>query len=227
MKVYHGSYLAIENIDFSFCRKERDFGKGFYVTKYPEHAQQWAERKSSRKNMAAVVTEFEFDEDFFEDEFLKALRFDDYNGEWLDFVVMNRKNRKGKPAHHYDIVEGPIADDDITRRVNKYLRKEITKEQFLIDLTHKPSHQICFCTLQSLQALKLDDEKHKTDIKMMDIDNEIIKSLMKEYGMTDLEAADMYYTSKTFIKLTDETTELYKKPWTEIYEMLKTDSLKK
>ena len=41
MKVYHGSYLAIENIDFSFCRKKRDFGKGFYVTKIRSQAEYW------------------------------------------------------------------------------------------------------------------------------------------------------------------------------------------
>ena len=28
MKVYHGSYTAIENIDFFYCQKNRDFGKG-------------------------------------------------------------------------------------------------------------------------------------------------------------------------------------------------------
>jgi hypothetical protein len=41
MKVYHGSYTVIDTIDFSFCQIKRDFGKGFYVTKFREQAQVW------------------------------------------------------------------------------------------------------------------------------------------------------------------------------------------
>ncbi len=49
MKVYHGSYTEIETIDFSFCQTKRDFGKGFYVTKYYEQAEVWAQRKGNEK----------------------------------------------------------------------------------------------------------------------------------------------------------------------------------
>ena len=56
---------------------------------------------------------------------------------------------------------------------------------------------------------------------MYHIDSEVILALMKDYGTTELEAADIYYTSIIFGKLTDETTELYKKSWQEIYEALK------
>jgi len=34
-------------------------------------------------------------------------------------------------------------------------------------------------------------------------------------------AADALYNSKTFSQLSDKTTELHKKQWTEIYNMLK------
>ena len=46
MKVYHGSYTAIETIDFSFSQIKRDFGKGFYVTKFREQAEVWSVRKA-------------------------------------------------------------------------------------------------------------------------------------------------------------------------------------
>jgi hypothetical protein len=39
--------------------------------------------------------------------------------------------------------------------------------------------------------------------------------------MTELEATDKYYSSQTYSQLVDETTELYKRNWQEIYEMLK------
>jgi hypothetical protein len=219
MKVYHGSYVAIENIDFSFCYIRRDFGRGFYVTKFREQADYWAKRKGARQKNEGVVTEFEFDEYAFRNKFLKVLRFEGYSNEWLDFVVSNRKNTSEQQAHDYDIVEGPVADDDITRRIINYLNEEISKEQFLSDLTYIPSHQICFCTVQSLQALGL--SKYKVDSKIMNIDNEIVKALMTDFGITETEATDIHYTSTTYTHLADETTEYYLKPWTEIYDILK------
>jgi hypothetical protein len=32
MKVYHGSYTAIDKINLQKCKGGEDFGKGFYVT---------------------------------------------------------------------------------------------------------------------------------------------------------------------------------------------------
>ena len=100
------------------------------------------------------------------------------------------------------------------------MKGEVSKQQFLHELTLRtPSHQLCFCTVQSLQALNL--SKHKFDGKVMNIDNEIVKALMTDYGKTETEAIDMHYTSATCTQLADETTGFYLKPWSEIYDMLK------
>ncbi|MDR2968359.1 MAG: DUF3990 domain-containing protein [Tannerellaceae bacterium] len=219
MKVYHGSYTAIENIDFSFCLKNRDFGCGFYVTQLYEQAETWASRKGLRKKMQPVVTEFEFAEHYFNDQFLKVLRFTDYSEEWLDFIVLNRKNNSEKQAHDYDMIEGPVADDKIATRVDEYLDGIISKEQFLTDLVRYPSHQICFCTIQSLRALSL--AKGRIDSAMFHVDDEIVQSLMSDYGMSELEATDIYCTSNTYAKLADESTGLYQNSRQEIYDMLK------
>jgi hypothetical protein len=40
-------------------------------------------------------------------------------------------------------------------------------------------------------------------------------------SFTDEKAADIFYTSKIFSSLSDKTTELYKKDWQEIYQLLK------
>jgi len=66
-----------------------------------------------------LATEFDFSELFFRDKDLKVLRFDDYNDEWLDFVVLNRKNETEQQAHDFDIVEGPVADDKIATEVER------------------------------------------------------------------------------------------------------------
>lgn len=48
-----------------------------------------------------------------------------------------------------------------------------------------------------------------------------LRSLMIDRDMNELEATDIYYTSNTYTQLADESTEFYKKPWQEIYELLK------
>jgi hypothetical protein len=118
MKVYHGSYLKVRTIDLTFGRPNKDFGLGFYVTKIRKLAQEWADRKGADNRTKGVVSEFIFDEYIWEDTELNLLRFENYTEEWLDFVVTNRSNRSRKQAHDYDIVEGPIADDAVSVRVN-------------------------------------------------------------------------------------------------------------
>ena len=220
MKVYHGSYAPINEIDLLKCKAGKDFGRGFYVTNIISQAEFWASRKG--KNKKGFVTEFEFDEFFFEEDLIKVLRFENYTEDWLDFVVLNRKNKsKKQQLHDYDIVEGPVADDDIATRIADYLAENITKEQFLIDLIYKePSHQICFCTVQSLQALEL-QQKSKIDSKIFHTDNEVLQALMTDLDLSEIDAANKYFKSNTYADFSDETTEYYKKSWQEIYEMLK------
>jgi hypothetical protein len=219
MTVYHGSDTQIEVIDLDKCKYGRDFGHGFYVTKLYEQAKTMAERVSRWSKKEPTVTEFEFDEIVLIDKELQMLKFDDYDEEWLDFVVLNRKNKTTQQAHDYDIVEGPVADDRITTQIDEYIDGIISKEQFLNDLVYSPSHQMCFCTVQSLQALSL--LKGRIDSAIYHIDSDVLQALMRDYETTETEAIDIYYTSKTYAKLADETTEFYKKTWMEIYEMLK------
>ena len=47
--------------------------------------------------------------------------FPDYSEEWAEFVVMNRKNDSDIPAHSYDIVIGPIADDTVGVQIRRYI----------------------------------------------------------------------------------------------------------
>jgi hypothetical protein len=124
-----------------------------------------------------------------------------------------------KQAHDYDIVEGPVANDRIATQIDEYLNGNLSREQFLNDLVHNPSHQMCFCTVQSLQALTL--SKGKIDSMIYHIDSDILQALMTDYEMNELEATDKYYTSQTYSQLADDTTEFYKRDWWEIYEMLK------
>jgi len=219
MKVYHGSYTLIDEIDLNLCEIGKDFGQGFYVTKLYQQAEFWSIRKGRIKRTNGVVTEFDYNENICRIMKLNVLRFDDYDEKWLEFVVQNRLNDTEQQAHDYDIIEGPVADDKITEQIKDYIAGTVTKEKFLKDLVHNPSHQICFCTVQSLQALSL--SKDNIDRAKYRIDKDILQSLMTDYRIDEIEATDHYYTSNTYSQLADETTEFYKKDWTEIYELLK------
>ena len=88
MRVYHGSDILIEQIDLNKCKFGKDFGRGFYVTKLQDQAVTMAERVSRWSKKTPIVSEFEFDEFVLVDDDLKKLHFDDYNDEWLEFVVL-------------------------------------------------------------------------------------------------------------------------------------------
>jgi len=221
MKVYHGSYTKIDVIDLEKCEIGKDFGRGFYVTKIREQAEFWAERKGLSHNTTGFVTEFDFNENAFQYFHLKVLQFDGYNEEWLDFVAINRNPKAKQPTHDYDIVEGPVANDKIATRINDYLGKKVSKPDFLEELKFiRETHQICFCTTRSLQML--DHIENPTDInyEISKIGEKILEKLMIDNGIDELQATDLFYNSKTFTQLAQESTKLYKKSWQEIFGML-------
>jgi len=218
MKVYHGSYMKIDRIDLTKCEPNKDFGRGFYVTKIYEQALTWANRKGRNNHTKGVITEFNFFERAFSDKNYKILRFEGYNNDWLDFVVLNRNFNTQSPVHDYDIIEGPVADDKITTRVDAFIRGEISREDFLKDLARENTHQICFCTQKSLLMLEQTDFSGITAIER--ISENIVENLMSDNGYSEIEATDLFYSSVIYSKLSDVATKLYLKSWQEIYDML-------
>jgi len=220
MRVFHGGYTEIFDIDLSKCQSNKDFGRGFYVTKYRKHAETWAVNMARRCGREPFVTEFTFYERAFEESRYKTLRFDDYNEAWLDFIVLNRDPAHTINRHDYDVVEGPIADDKVQNRINEFLDEIITKDAFLKELKyHEQTHQICFCSLNSLQLLKKTEVKYASFV--VKITEPLLEQLMLDHNMDEQQSANLFYKSKTFALLADEGTKLYQKPWHEIYAMLK------
>ena len=70
--------------------------------------------------------------------------------EWLDFIV----NCRNGIEHNYDIVEGPMADDQIWNFIEGFLEGNISRKAFweLVKFNY-PTHQICFNTEKSLKTL--------------------------------------------------------------------------
>ncbi len=82
---------------------------------------------------------------------LRIKTFAEMTDEWLDFIAACRHGE----SHPYDIVEGPMADDEVWDYVEDYLSGRISREAFwaLARFKH-PTHQILFCTDQALRAVK-------------------------------------------------------------------------
>jgi len=222
MRVYHGSYTKIDVIDLEKCEIGKDFGRGFYVTKIKEQAEFWAERKGISHKTAGFITEFDFNENAFQYFRLKTLQFAEYNDAWLDFVAINRNLKAKQPTHDYDIIEGPVADDKIATRINDYLAGKVSKQDFLNELKFiRETHQICFCTTRSLQMLDYVENSIDINYEISKIGEQLVEKLMIDNSIDELQATDLFYTSKTFAALSEKSTELYKKSWQEIYEMLR------
>ena len=221
MKVYHGSYVEIVKVELAKCLPQRDFGQGFYVTKFKHHAETWAKIIGRKHQTQGVVTEFDYTESPFARHICKIKRFDAYDGEWLDFVVENRRNKKEQAVHDYDIVEGPVADDKVQFRIKDYLKGKVSKQQFLEELRyHEETHQICFCTKVSLQLLENTKELVS---EFAHINEPVIEKLLLDSGMDDKTAAEIFFSSATFAQFADASTGLHLKPWQEIFELLKTE----
>jgi len=218
MLVYHGSYIPIEEINLEKCRPYTDFGKDFYVTKFKHHAENWAKKIGRRYNTDGFVTVFNFIESSFVDYICKKKNFNGYTEEWLDFIVENRNEESIKPNHDFDVVEGPVANDKVQNKLQYYIRGDISKSDFLRDLTyHEETHQICFCTLASLQTLKYVDRNLTKYIEQ--ISENILNAIVKDKKIDVDLASELFYSSKTFRDIADKDTELYKQDWQDIYKI--------
>ena len=218
MLVYHGGYVPIEEINLEKCRPYTDFGKGFYVTKFKHHAENWAKKVGKHYNSEGFVSIFNFIESSFVDYICKKKIFNGYTEEWLDFIVENRNEESTVPLHNFDIVEGPVANDKVQNKLQYYIRGDISKKDFLQDLTyHEETHQICFCTLASLQTLKYIDKDLTKYIEQ--ISENILNAIVKDKKINVNSASELFYSSKIFKDIADKGTELYKQDWKKIYKM--------
>jgi len=155
MKLYHGSTVNIEHIDLLKSRPNKDFGRGFYLSADWQQAWRMGEFKALTEGGQPVMNTFLFDESVMTSGELKVLVFDDYTLEWANFVFLNRNNNKTTPAHNYDIVYGPIANDRVGLQISKYEAGDISLETFLENLKYMKgiTFQYFFGTESAIQKL--------------------------------------------------------------------------
>ena len=136
IRLYHGSNIAIEEIDLQKTRPYKDFGRGFYLTSMKEQAQKLAQRVSRI--------------------------FEEPSKEWALFVINNR-NRDYQDIYSmecnhdnkYDLVIGPVADDDLALLFRQFSGGLISVEVLVEAMKFKKlTNQYSFHTEKALELLE-------------------------------------------------------------------------
>lgn len=157
MRLYHGSNVEVIEPEIFVSTRNLDFGYGFYTTSSEEQAERWAKSQYKRRHKGrAMVTVYDFDEK--RQEEIKILKFEGPNEKWLEYVTENRKGiyRGDK----YDLIIGPVANDNTMRVISDYMEGTIDKETALILLKpQKLKDQYAFLTVKGLDLLKFMEVK--------------------------------------------------------------------
>jgi len=161
--LYHGSNIEIDAIRLEKCMPFKDFGRGFYASPLKEHAWRMAKRTVRISGRGSpCVTAFAFDEALLSDAGFKIKQFAGPDGEWARFVINNR-NRRFEETHDpgcntdakYDIVIGPVANDDIIALMDVFLAGLISDSVLAKELTFRElSSQVSFHTEKAVSRLR-------------------------------------------------------------------------
>lgn len=153
MILYHGSNVVVSKPRLIRQNRFLDFGFGFYTTTNKIQAIAFADKVYKRRREGGkIVSIYELNEQIAFTE-CSLLRFDTPNEEWLDFVSKNRSGiYKGK---EYDLVYGPVANDDVYTTFILYSAGALTKEQTLEALKIKKLYnQLVLTSEKALRYLK-------------------------------------------------------------------------
>ena len=153
--LYHGSNIAFDKIDLGKSHNRRDFGRGFYCTVLESQAEEWAKRLYLRSHKGG---RYVYRYLFRQTEDLKIKHFTALNREWLEFIKENRT--KGGIQHSYDVVVGPVADDNTMETVQLYLSGILKAEEAVERLWYsKVNNQVSFHTPLALEHLTLESRR--------------------------------------------------------------------
>ena len=152
MIVYHGSNMVVEHPALISQNHFLDFGFGFYTTLNRAQACDFARKVAMRRRSGvATVNAYSVDEGQLEAS-CSLLRFEAPDSEWLEFVCANRTN--SYTGQKYDLIYGPVANDDVYTTVAAYLNGTFTKEITLAALkVRKLFNQLVFASELSLSFL--------------------------------------------------------------------------
>lgn len=168
IKLYHGSNMIIDEIDLSKGRPYKDFGRGFYLTTIKEQAEKMAFRVTKIYGGNPFVTTYCFHDEMLETSELNYRYFEIPSKEWALFVINNR-NRKyedisNSECNHdgkYDLVIGPIANDDLALLFRQFSGGLITVDTLVEAMKFKKlTNQYSFHSQEALKLLERIGDYH-------------------------------------------------------------------
>lgn len=163
MTLYHGTNLDIQSINLALCRPYKDFGKGFYTTKLMEQARKMANRVAKIYGGTPIVNIYETPDDLLKRNELNILDFGNVPSKSWALFVMNNRNKTFTDYENmdcnfdckYDVVSGPIADDDMTVLFRQYQNNMISMDTLINGMTYKETtSQYSFHTERAVEFLK-------------------------------------------------------------------------
>ena len=163
MRLYHGTNIDIKSINLSMCKPFKDFGKGFYLTEIKEQAEKMAKRVAKIYGGEPIVNIYEIEDGFLDSSDLHIRTFGSQpSEEWARFVMNNRSRSfcdysslEFNIYNKYDIVAGPVADDDMAMLFRQYQNELITFENLVSGMTfRKTTNQYSFHTERAIALLR-------------------------------------------------------------------------
>jgi hypothetical protein len=159
MILYHGSNIEIPKIDLNKCRPYRDFGQGFYLTVYADQAKRMASRVVKIYGGVPVVNIYDYNESA--SGTLNIKIFENPGIDWAHFVMNNRNRHVADTASpmcnsdaKYDIVIGPVANDDMALLFRQFSEQLITLDMLAAGMEfHELTNQYSFHTEAAVATL--------------------------------------------------------------------------
>ena len=150
MTLYHGSLEIVEKPQMLQANRPLDFGTGFYTTTSLQQARRWVKlRMEQGQASVGFINIYEYSPK----RDLRTRLFRSANEAWVNFVHANRTIQDYN--HDYDIVTGPVANDNVYLSFNLYESGIITKRELIRRLkTYKLVDQLLFHTERSLDTLE-------------------------------------------------------------------------
>lgn len=159
MILYHGSLEVVANPEIREPNRTLDYGKGFYLTSSYDQTEKWVKSKLKGNLTCGYVNVYEYDPSL--EASLNVLDFPIASDEWVDFVMANRTNKDFE--HNFDIVKGPVANDNVYAAFAIYESGLFSKEQLIVELkTYKLVNQILLHTDKALPTIKYIEAKEVT-----------------------------------------------------------------
>ena len=129
MNIYHGSDVIAKKPKISQSNRLLDLGIGFYTTSNKEQAVRWSEKVSLRNNIGKkFISVYSFDIKKAREK-INIIEFATADEKWLNFITGNRRGKE--ISEEYDIVMGPVADDNVYLTVKLFETGVLDKEESL------------------------------------------------------------------------------------------------